>query len=122
MSKTITIDGIKYIPLSEATSGKPAKSLKGKPYVIVRTRSAGVYAGYLDKRVGTEATVLNARLLYYWEGAASLSQLSQEGVKVPSACKFPMEVPSIELMDVISVFPCTEEARLSIAGVSVWKR
>jgi hypothetical protein len=32
-----------------------------------------------------------------------------------------MEVPEIELTEIIEVIPATEKARLSIAGVEVWK-
>ena len=120
--KEIKVDGVTYVPKSTMSNVKPAKSLKGKKYVIVRTYSAGVFAGYLDKRVGKEATLLQARRLWYWDGAASLSQLAVDGVSKPENCKFPVEVASVDLTEVIEVLPCTEKARLSIAGVSVWKK
>lgn len=121
MKKSILVDGVKYVPESEATTSL-AKSLKGKQYVIVRTYSAGVFAGYMDKKEGQNAIVLQARRLWFWKGAASLSQLSQEGVTCPNECKFPMEVPSVELDQVIEVLQCSEKARLSIADVPVWKQ
>lgn len=120
MSKKIVIDGITYIPADSITSA-PAKSVKGMKYCIVRTRYAGVFAGYVKAREGTEAVVLNARRLWYWSGAASLSQLSQEGTSKPSECKFPCEMPEVELTEVIEVIPCTEKAQDSIAAVPVWK-
>lgn len=120
-TETIVINGEEYVKKS-AVLNTPAKSMKGKKYVIVRTYSAGVFAGYLDKKEGQNAIVLQARRLWYWKGAASLSQLSQEGVTCPNECKFPMEVPSVELAQVIEVLPCSEKARLSIAGVPVWKQ
>jgi len=80
-NKEIELNGIKYVPKDSIAkhTDKVAKSLKGKQYVIVRTYSAGVFAGYIDKRTGKEATILNARRLWYWDGAASLSQLAKEG-------------------------------------------
>ena len=48
-------------------------------YVIVRTYSAGVFAGNLKSRDGKEVTLTNARRLWYWSGAASLSQLAVAG-------------------------------------------
>ena len=57
-------------------------------YVIVRSKSAGVFAGVCSER-GTEVNIRHARRLWYWSGAASLSELSQHGVKKPDACKFP---------------------------------
>lgn len=123
--KTVKIDGVEYVPKSEANSCKAgllAKPKNKKPYVIVRTYSAGVFAGYLDKREGKEAKVLNARRLWYWDGASSLSQLSQDGVSKPENCKFPCEVPYVELTEVIEVLPCTQKAKDSIASVSIWQK
>ena len=89
-------------------------------YVIVRTYSAGVFAGKLESRNGREVVLRNARRLWYWSGAASLSQLAMEGVKKPLECKFPCEVDRVELLEVIEILDCTETARISIAGVPVW--
>lgn len=90
-------------------------------YCIVRTQSAGVHAGTVIKREGKEVTLQNARRLWYWDGAASLSQLSQEGVSKPQNCKFPCEVPEIILTEAIEIIPCTDKARESIAKVKIWQ-
>ena len=121
MKNKIEIDGIEYIPKG-SESITPAKSMKGLKYVIVRTYSAGVFAGYLKSRKEKEAVVLNARRLWYWKGASSLSQLAVDGVKFPEQCKFPVEVSKIELTEAIEVLEVTEKARLSIAGVKVWQQ
>jgi hypothetical protein len=121
MSNKIIIDGVTYIPESEATSNVPSKSVKGMKYVICRTYSAGVHAGYLKESVGKEATLINSRRLWFWSGAASLSQLAVDGVSKPNDCKFPCELPELKLTEVIEYIPCTEKARLSIASVNVWK-
>ena len=47
--------------------------------VIVRTYSAGVFAGTLARKDGKEVELTNARRLWYWRGAASLSQLATVG-------------------------------------------
>ena len=91
-------------------------------YCIVRTYSAGVFAGTLKSRDGKEAVVSNARRLWYWDGASSLSQLAREGVKKPDNCKFPCEVDEILLTEAIEILPCTAEAIASIASVKVWKQ
>jgi hypothetical protein len=95
---------------------------QNKRYVIVRTYSAGVFAGTLESREGKEVVMSNARRLWYWDGASSLSQLAMEGVKKPENCKFPCEVARIELTEAIEIIDCTEEAKQSIAGVPVWKQ
>lgn len=91
-----------------------------KRYVIVRTYSAGVFAGTLISRNGREVVLHNARRLWYWSGAASLSQLAMEGVKNPHDCKFPCEVDRVELLEAIEILDCTCAAKQSIASVPVW--
>lgn len=91
-----------------------------KPYVIVRTHSAGVFAGLLDSRKGQEVVLLNARRLWYWSGAASLSQLAVDGVKNPLLCKFPCVVQRVELLQAIEILSVTPDARRSIEGVPIW--
>ena len=88
---------------------------------IVRTYSAGVFFGEVISRKGQEAIMANARRLWYWTGAASLSQLAMEGVKNPLGCKFPISVARVELTQVIEVLDTTDAARASIDGVPVWK-
>jgi hypothetical protein len=95
---------------------------KAMKYVIVRTQSAGVFAGFLESRKGQEVVVRKARRLWYWKGAASLSQVAMEGVKCPSECKFPCEVDRIELTQAIEILDVTPAAQANIAAVPVWKQ
>jgi len=98
-----------------------AKSFKGLDYCIVRTYSAGVFAGYYDRKIkGEEGTVFNARRLWYWDGANSLSELAVKGVKKPANCKFSVEVQEVDLKNIIEVLPCTEVSRNCIASVKEW--
>lgn len=90
-------------------------------YVIVRTYSAGVFAGFLELENGQEVTLTNVRRLWYWDGAASLSQLAMEGTSKPKNCKFPCEVERIKLFQTIEIIDVTEKARLSIKEVEIWK-
>jgi hypothetical protein len=89
-------------------------------YVIVRTYSAGVFAGELVSRNGKEVELSNARRLWRWAGAASLSELAVRGVSLPDECKFPVAVPSITLTEAIEIIPATVEARQSIERVREW--
>ena len=122
MKDEIEIDGKKYVLASSVKNTMPAKTLKGKKYVIVRTYSAGVFAGYLYSRKGKETVVLNARKIWYWDGSASLAQLAVDGTSKPENCKFPIEVSRIELTEVIEILDVSEKARKSIAGVPEWKK
>ena len=116
--KGIEINGIKYIP-QDSIQVKP-EILEN--YVIVRTYSAGVFAGELHQKTGQEVVLMNARRLWMWAGAASLSQLAMEGVSKPNECKFPCEVTKVTLLQAIEILPCTEIAMKSIKGVPVWKQ
>ena len=96
--------------------------MKSKKYVIVRTYTAGVFAGELESRRGQEVVLRNARRLWYWDGAATLSQLAMEGTKKPENCKFPMAVDRVELLQAIEILAVTKDARKSIESVPVWAR
>lgn len=119
MTVEVEINGTTYVPKG---SNQVAKKLDGKEYCIIRTYSAGVFAGYVAKRKGKEATILNSRRLWYWKGASSLSQLAVDGVKFPDECKFPCVVERTELTEVIEVIPCTQKAKDSIESVPVWQQ
>ena len=114
----LIINDVKYV--RKDSIGKMA-DLGGKQYVVVRTYSAGVHAGYLDSRDGKEVVLKMSRRLWYWDGAASLSQVAVDGVSKPENCKFPCEVPEIILTEAVEVIPCTEKAMSSIQGVEIWK-
>ena len=90
------------------------------PYVIVRTYSAGVFTGFLKSRDGKEGVMKDARRLWYWSGAASLSQLAMEGVKNPNECKFPCTVDEVILTEIVEIITCTKEAKKSIDSVKIW--
>ena len=66
-------------------------------------------------------TLHNARRIWYWEGAASLSQLAKDGTAIPENCKFTVSVDSITILDTIEIIPCTDKAIKSIEDVEVWK-
>lgn len=96
-----------------------------KRYVIVRTYAMGVFAGTLEPESTETLKVLtNARRIWYWNGAASLSELANKGTSRPKECKFPAEVSRIELTSPngFEVIDVTPEAKESIASVPTWTR
>lgn len=100
------------------------KNQKQERHYIIRTHSAGVWFGNMKKLDGSIAIITNARRLWSWSGAASLSQLAVEGSKKPTACKFTVTITDEEgvyLPQVIEVLPCTNEAVLNINSVPEWK-
>lgn len=90
-------------------------------YHIIRGDRSGVFFGEIESRTGQEVTIRNARRLWYWAGAASLSQLAIEGVKYPDECRFTVVVPSLTILDAIELLPCTREAACVIKKVPTWK-
>jgi hypothetical protein len=94
--------------------------MKKMRYVIVRTYSAGVFAGLLESRKGQEVVLRDARRIWYWSGAASLSELALRGTCKPGECKFPAPVPRVELLQAIEILDVTPEARKSIEEVPEW--
>lgn len=90
--------------------------------VIIRGDRSGVFFGTLVERKGQEVKLANCRRLWYWDGAASISQLAVDGTTCPKSCKFTVVVSEIEILDAIEVIPCTDKAIKSIESVSVWKR
>ena len=93
--------------------------------VIIRASRAGVFFGTLrDKQytpAGVEVKLENSRRLWYWKGAASLSQMATEGVKNPEECKFSVVVPSHIVEQAIEIIPCSEDAIKSIESVKIWR-
>ena len=91
-------------------------------FCIVRCDRAGVFFARVESLDGQTAQLRDARRIWYWDGAASLSQLAMEGTKAPGNCKFTVTVPQMTVTQVIEVIPCTEQAIASINGVGEWKR
>ena len=119
-ANVITINGVEYVQRDAVST--QAETVDGMPYVIVRTYSAGVFAGYLKSRNGQEGIILKSRRIWYWDGASSLSQLAMEGTQKPENCKFPCEVEKTTLTQIIEILECTEKSRLSIKNVKIWKQ
>lgn len=94
--------------------------MDNKKYIIRCDRS-GVFYGEIAKREGQEVTIRNARQLWYWEGANSLMQLANEGVKKQSRCKFTVTVAELVVLDAIEILPCTAEAIANIEAVPEWR-
>ena len=119
----IEINGVKYVQKDSVQNIK-TETIDGLEYKIVRTYSAGVFAGYLKEKVTKEGTtictLLNARRLWSWAGAASLSELAMHGTSKPNDCKFPCEVSKVELLQVIEILDVTKKAKESIDSVKVW--
>jgi len=119
----IEINGIVYVPKSEVS--KHASNKEGLKMVMVRTYSAGVHYGFLKKRdstlAGIEVELIEARRVWQWSGAASLSQLAMEGTNNVNGCKMPCTVDVIELL-AIEIIQMTAKSLKSLNSVPIWKK
>lgn len=114
MEQSLVINGIKYY------AEKPTQQT---PYVLVRSKDAGVFAGNLIENSdnGVKVVLNNCRRIWYWSGASSLSQMALEGVKNPKDCKFSMTTQNHTIYGVCEIIQTSAEAEKLIIGTPVWK-
>lgn len=79
--------------------------------VLIRTYSAGVHFGILIGRKGKEVHLKNARRLWSWSGALSLSEIAEKGINI-SASKISVPVEEIILTEAIEIIPISELSNL----------
>ena len=111
---TIKLNGVEYIEKSKVVKEPEIVSYE---YCIIRTYSAGVFAGYLKKREGKEVKLLNARRLWNWQGAFTLSEMAMDGVSKPELCKFSAPISEIIITEAIEIIPTTKKAQTIIQSV-----
>jgi hypothetical protein len=117
----VNINGTVYVPKSEAM----AKSPEGLPCVIIRSYAAGVHFGYLAKEeftlAGKVVTLVHTRRVFYWSGAASLSQMAIDGIGNAKDSKVSMILASNEIVNAIETIPVTEKAKENLYNQPIWK-
>lgn len=121
----INIDNLTYGELKQiAAMFGAAQSVAQQPSLsamigkkcIVRTYSAGVFFGEIAEKSGSEVIVKNARRMWRWHAAesVSLSAVANHGIKEKQS-KIAESVDSVWL-EAIELIPCTEKAIASIEG------
>ncbi len=94
------------------------KKMKAKPFVVVRTYSAGVHVGTLISRNGREVTLADARRLWRWSGANTLHEVALRGVD-EKYTRLSEPVATITLTETIEIIPATAGAAANL-GRSRW--
>lgn len=89
---------------------------------IVRANRAGVFFGNIESSEGDTVVMTNARRIWHWDGAASLSELAMHGTSNPEGCTFPCAVDKVKIFNVIEIIDVTEKAAASIDEVPEWKK
>lgn len=88
--------------------------------IIARIDRAGVFHGTLDHIDNDIMRLKDARRIYYWEGALSVTDMAANGLR---AGKISAPVTTVEFMTskVVELNECTNEASRSIESIKVWK-
>ncbi len=97
---------------------KKATTKAKRKYVVVRTYSAGVHVGELVQRKGMDVELANARRIWSWGGAFTLSEIAMSGIK---SGKVSVAVPSIILTQAIEVIPASKESESCLRNFQVHK-
>lgn len=79
--------------------------------VLIRTYSAGVHFGTLISKEGQEVHLKNARRLWNWNGALSLSEVASKGINLSNS-KISAPVEEIILTQAIEIIPVNAQSNL----------
>lgn len=113
----LVINGTTYVPKGSESVALAKPNIKGLEYCIIRTYSAGVWAGWIDtKKISLCQEVFEARRLWRFWSEFTLSALAKEGMKKgkEKENKYAMPVERVILTQIIEVIPCTEKAMKQI--------
>lgn len=120
----LEIDGSVYI--RQDSVQQSAEKLDDMDYVLIRSHGAGVFIGYLKSKeyqpAGTVVTLVNSRNIYYWNGAAGISQIAENGISDSSSSKLTIPVKLREVSNVIEILPISKTAQENLDKIPVWKR
>lgn len=82
-------------------------------YVLIRTYSAGIHFGKMVKREGQEVLLNEARRIWSWNGAFTLSKVAADGV---GGGKFSVKIDGFLATQVIEVMPLSERSKNNLYG------
>ena len=81
--------------------------------VIVRTFSAGVHYGTQIERTGKEIVLRDARRIWSWYEALSLSEIASNGLNLEKS-KISVPVDCITLTEAIEILTISEKSNLPV--------
>jgi hypothetical protein len=95
---------------------------KSNPYVIVRSHTAGVHAGFLQSRTKDSLVLTQSRRLWRWQGG-SLSEVAVYG-PASGENKFGAPVPKTEIISPqgFEIAHTTVKAKDAIRAVEEWRK
>lgn len=97
--------------MHKITKKAPAKNTTKKPaaklrYVVLRCLHSGVFAGFLERRSGSEVTMRQCRRCWEYDGVGgtgSCTDLALSGPGHAPATRISAPMPEHELLDVLEV-------------------
>lgn len=93
-----------------------------KNYYIICCENAGIFFAQIAERRGSEADLVDARRLHYWDGSASVNQIAVEGLVPSSSSRVTIPVERMTVLGVVSLTPMTPTATENILARPPWKR
>ena len=117
--KTMMIDDVKYVREDSIKT----LDLDMSERVLIRTYSAGVHFGTLKEhdRATNHVTLTNAKRIYQWSGACSLSQVAVDGIDLDNS-KISIAVPEITLGRAIEIIPMSVKSATQLFEAEEWKK
>lgn len=98
---------------------------KKQEYVIARCSQAGVHAGYLVSTNEHHTVLRDSRRIWYWSGAASLSEIAVYGMNQAKSQTSKIAAPVKEVRlrdsDICELISCSDDGRASVEGSPVWR-
>ena len=85
--------------------------IKEGDFVLIRTYSAGVHFGTLLHRDGQEVHLKDARRLWNWNGALSLSEVAMKGIKINES-KISVPIDEIILTQAVEIIAVHKNSNL----------
>ena len=88
--------------------------------IIARIDRAGVFHGTLDYIDNEIIRLKDARRIYYWNGALSVTDMAAKGI---TGGKVTVPVTTVEFMSdkIVELNECSDEATKSIEAIKPWK-
>ena len=88
--------------------------------IIARIDRAGVFHGTLDYIDNEIVRLKDARRIYYWNGALSVTDIAAKGI---TGGKVTIPVTTVEFMSgkIVELNECSDEATKSIEAIKPWK-
>jgi hypothetical protein len=91
--------------------------MKEQKYIVRCDRAGVFFAGIRDRR-GAEADLVDARRIHSWQGATECIGIARSGVGRNS--RITAAAPSMTVLGVIEVIPCSDEAQASLEAHPEW--